>query len=61
MLRAVGDGALDARLEVAARDVLGAGEVAGVPLLALAHVDERDALAGELADARTGRPRRSAP
>ena len=39
------DDALDARLEIAARDVLGAGDVAGVPLLALAHVEEHDAVA----------------
>ena len=43
--RAVGHGALDAGLEVAARDVLGAREVAAVPLLGLPDVDERNALA----------------
>ena len=45
-LCAVGaDDALDARLEVAARDVLGAGDVAGVPLVGLAHVEQHDAVA----------------
>ena len=50
VLRAVGDRGVDARLEIAARDVLGAGQVARVPLAALADVDEGDALARELAD-----------
>src|SRR5689334_20233562 len=36
---AVRDGALDARLEVAARDVNGARNVAFGPFVALAHVD----------------------
>jgi hypothetical protein len=48
-LRTVGHGGVDARLEIAARDVLGAGKMADVPLLGLAHVDEGDPLAGELA------------
>src|SRR5262249_17928634 len=40
-LRAIAaDHALDARLEVAARDVLGAREVAGVPLVRLADVEQ---------------------
>ena len=47
LARAVGDEAFDPRLEVAARDVDGAGDDAFLPLLALAHVDEeRLALAG---------------
>ena len=37
---AVGDEALDPRLELAARDVDGAGDDALLPFLALAHVDE---------------------
>ena len=36
VLRAIGDLRVDARLEVPARDVLGAGQVAAVPLAALA-------------------------
>ena len=48
-LRAVGRDAVDARLEVAARDVHGARQVPGVPLLLLAHVDDHDALVEELA------------
>src|SRR5690606_29290935 len=48
-LVAIADGAFDARLEVAARDVRGAGQMAGVPLLGLADVDERDPLVQELA------------
>ena len=52
-LRAVGaDGALDARLEVPARDVLGARDVARVPLAALANVDQDDAVAEVLAHLR---------
>ena len=42
---AVGRRALDARLEVAARDVLGAREVAGRELVGLAHVDDDRAVA----------------
>ena len=38
--RPVGGDALDARLEVAARHVHGAGDVALFPLVPLAHVDE---------------------
>ena len=49
MLGAVGDGALDPGLQVAARDVLRAGDVAGVELLGLAHVDEHRAVGGLLA------------
>ena len=50
LLRAVGaDDALDARLQIPARDVLGAGDVPGVPLLALAHVDQDDPVAQVLA------------
>jgi hypothetical protein len=37
-LVAILDRALDPRLQVAARHVLGAGDVAGVPLLGVAHV-----------------------
>ena len=45
-LGAVGaDDALDAGLEVAARDVLGARKVTGVPLVALADVEQHDAVA----------------
>jgi len=47
---AVGDDALDARLEVAACHVLGPGQVADGELLALAHVDDRDALVDQLVD-----------
>ena len=47
---AVGDRALDARLEIAARDVHGAGDVPAVPLLGLAHVDQDDAVAEVLGD-----------
>ena len=47
---AVADRAVDARLEVAARDVDGAGDVSPVPLLGLAHVDEHDAVAEVLGD-----------
>ena len=36
----IGDGVLDPRLEVAARDVNRSGNVSFVPLVALAHVDE---------------------
>src|SRR5690606_6697186 len=49
-LVAVGDRAVDAGLEVAARDVRRAGQVAGVPLLGLAHVEQGDALVEQLAD-----------
>ena len=45
-----GCGALDARLEIAARDVLGARDVAAVPLLGLAHVDDGEAVAEVLGD-----------
>src|SRR4051812_50027359 len=42
-LIAVGaDDALDARLQIPARDVLGARDVPGVPLVALAHVKQHD-------------------
>src|SRR3954447_3892760 len=41
-LRAVRDRALDAGLEVAARHVLGAGQMTDRVLLGLAHVDDRD-------------------
>src|SRR5947209_8104866 len=47
---AVGDGPLDARLQVAARDVLGTREVALVPLLGLAHVDDRDRVVEQSVD-----------
>ena len=40
MLRVVGSSALDARLEVSARDVHRAGNVALVPLVLFAHVDD---------------------
>jgi hypothetical protein len=50
VLRAIGHLRVDARLEVSARDVLGAGKMAAVPLAALADVDQGDALARELAD-----------
>ena len=52
-LRAVGGGALDARLEVPARHVDRAGEVAFAPLVRLADVDEERRLGGveELAGA----------
>src|SRR4029453_13945797 len=43
----VGDDALDPRLEVAARNVDGAGKVALVPLFALAHVDDGEGVLGE--------------
>jgi hypothetical protein len=51
--RGVGRGALDPRLQVAARDVDGARDVALVPLVLLAHVDDHrlgslDQLAGAL-------------
>src|SRR2546421_686912 len=51
-LRAVGDGALDAGLQVAARDVLGTRDVALVPLLGLAHVDDRHAVVEVLVNGR---------
>src|SRR3954468_1604021 len=44
-LRTVRDDAVDARLEIAARHVGRARDVARVPLLALAHVDEDHAVA----------------
>ena len=47
---AIGHDALDARLEIAARDVLGARQVAGRELFGLAHVDDRDALVEQLVD-----------
>ena len=47
---AVRNHALDPRLQVAARDVLGAGEMAGGDLVGLAHVDDRDALVDQLVD-----------
>ena len=49
-LRAVADDAVDPRLEVAARDVRGAGELALLELLGLADVDDRHALAEDLGD-----------
>ena len=48
-----GRGALDARLEIAARDVHGAGDVALVPLVLLADVDDHG-LTGVDELARTG-------
>ena len=47
---AVGHDALDARLQIAAGHVLGAGQVSGGELLGLAHVDDRDALVDQLVD-----------
>ncbi len=47
---AVGHDALDPRLQVAPRDVLGAGQVARGELVGLAHVDQRDALVDQLVD-----------
>jgi hypothetical protein len=44
-LRAVTDGALDARLEMAARHVDGAGDVGLLELVLLAHVDDHGAVA----------------
>jgi hypothetical protein len=44
-LAAVGDRALDAGLQVPARDVDRAGDVAAIPLLGVAYVDQRDAVA----------------
>jgi hypothetical protein len=45
--------ALDARLEMAARHVLGTGNVPGVPFVGLADVDDHDVVAaGDLADGR---------
>ncbi len=41
VLRAIGDRALDPGLEIAARHVLGSGNVAGGELLSLADVDDR--------------------
>ena len=49
VLGAVGDRALDPRLEIALRDVLRAGDVAGGPLLGLAHVDHDRAVVQLLA------------
>ena len=51
-LVAILDRALDPRLQVAARHVLGAGDVAGVPLLGLPHVDEDHPVAEVLAHLR---------
>ena len=57
-LRAVGRGALDPRLEEAARDVDGAGDVALVPLVRLADVDEERRLGTRGARGRARRPPR---
>ncbi len=57
----VGRGALDARLEVALGHVPRAGEVAGGPLLVLAHVDHERSGSGAAHARRPGRPRRSGP
>ena len=46
---AISDDALDAGLEIAPGDVLGAGQVPGGELLGLAHVDDRHALVDQLA------------
>ena len=51
-LLAIRDRTLDPRLEIAARNVLGAGDVAGVPLLGLPHVDEDHPIAEVLAHLR---------
>ena len=48
--RAVGRGAVDARLQVPTRNALGTGQVASGELFAAAHVDDRDALADQLVD-----------
>ena len=47
---AIGSSGLDPRLQVAARDVLGAGEVTAVPLQLVAHVDQDDPVAEVLGD-----------
>ena len=47
---AIGDRALDPRLEVATRDVLGARDVTLVPLLGLPDVDDRDGVAEQPVD-----------
>ena len=49
LARPVGDDGLDARLEIAARDVHRAGEVTLLPLVLLAHVEEQRPV--ELAEA----------
>jgi hypothetical protein len=49
-LVAVGHVRVDARLQVPARDVHGARDVAAVPLLRLAHVDQGDPVAEVLGD-----------
>ena len=47
---AISDGGVDARLEIATRDVHGTRDVPAIPLLGLAHVDEHDAVAEVLGD-----------
>ncbi len=50
----IGDGVLDPRLEVAARDVNRSGNVSFVPLVALAHVDEDGVFALDQRGSRRG-------
>jgi len=50
--RAIGSGALDALLEMPARDALGAWQVSGGELFAATDVHDRDALADQLVDLR---------
>ncbi len=47
---AVGHDALDPRLQIATRDVLGAGKMPGGDLVGLAHIDHGDALVDQLVD-----------
>ena len=44
VLGVIGDRAVDPRLEIALRDVVRTGDVAGAPLLRLAHVDDHRAV-----------------